>query len=265
MCFWGLFIFSKRGLHAIISSMDKGIFLSVIIPAYNEEHRIGKTLEAVDAYLKKQVFDYEILVVSDGSKDKTADVVSDYTKKIKNLRLVANEKNNGKGYVVRQGMMEAQGKYRLFMDADNSVPIGYFDEFLPWCSKGYEVVIASIEVSGAKVEEHAAWYRRILGHLSKIPIRVLLLWDIHDTQRGFKLFTEKAAKDVFPQQTLHRFGFDFEVLAIARHLGYKIKELPVKWVNMGESKVTLGAYINTFVELFKVKNNVMTGRYHKKI
>ncbi|MBI3685256.1 glycosyltransferase family 2 protein [Candidatus Azambacteria bacterium] len=244
--------------------MEKGIFLSVVIPAYNEERRIGRTLEALDSYFKKQIFDYEIIVVSDGSKDKTADIVNEYAKKIKGLRIIANEKNHGKGYVVRQGMREAEGKFRLFMDADNSVPVEYVDEFLPYFSKGYDVAIASIEVAGAKIEEHAAWYRRALGHYSKLLIRALAIWEIRDTQRGFKMFSARAAKDVFSLQTIIGFGFDIEILVIAKQLGYTIKELPVAWNNPGESKVGLSAYFATFKELFRIRKNMMRGMYHKK-
>src|SRR3989338_1965651 len=190
--------------------MTNEIFLSVILPAYKEEDRIGHTLEAIDQYLRKQIFEYEILVVNDGSSDKTAEVVRGYEPKIKGLRLVDNAKNNGKGYAVKQGMLSARGKYRLFMDSDNSVPVDYFDKFLPYFSQGYDVVIGSIEVAGAKIEEHAAWYRRFVGHWAKLLIRMLAIWEIHDTQRGFKCFTAKSAEQVFPKQTITRWGFDIE-------------------------------------------------------
>lgn len=240
------------------------IFLSVVLPAYKEEERIGKTLEAVDQYLRKQAFEYEILVMNDGSSDRTAGAVKEYELKIKWLRLIDNAQNNGKGFVVRQGMLEARGKYRLFMDADNSVPIDYFDEFLPYFSQGYDVVIGSIEVAGAKVEEHAAWYRRMLGHWAKLLIRVLAIWEIHDTQRGFKVFSAQAAQDVFSLQTLTRWGFDIEILVIAKRLDYRIKELPVVWNNPAGSKVTLGAYFTTFRDLLIVKKNLILGKYNAK-
>jgi len=244
--------------------MNNEIFLSVIMPAYNEEDRIGRTLEALDRYFKKQAFDYEILVVNDGSSDKTAEVVRGYEPKIKGLRLVDNAKNNGKGYVVKQGMLEASGKYRLFMDSDNSVPIDYFDKFLPYFSQGYDVVIGSIEVAGAKIEEHAAWYRRLLGHWAKLLIRFMAIWEIHDTQRGFKIFSEKAAREVFPLQTLTRWGFDIEILVISKNLGFRIKELPVTWNNPSGSKVTLGAYFTTLRDLLVVKKNLIFGKYNAR-
>lgn len=239
----------------------ENIYLSIVIPAYNEEHRIGKTLKELDVYLSRQNYSYEILVVNDGSKDKTAEVVREAAKVIKNLRLIDNEKNQGKGGVVRQGMLQAQGEYRLFSDADNSVSIDQIENFWPHFKEGYDVVIGSIEVEGAKVEEHAAWYRRFVGHWAKLLIRALAIWEIRDTQRGFKCFTAKAAQAVFPKQTIVRWGFDIEILVIAKKQGYKIKEVPVIWINPGESKVHLSAYINTFKELLQIKWNLIRGKY----
>ncbi|MEK7493969.1 MAG: dolichyl-phosphate beta-glucosyltransferase [Patescibacteria group bacterium] len=244
--------------------MEKEVFLSVIIPAYNEEHRLGTTLEAVDAYLKKQAFPYEVLVVSDGSHDRTGEMVRERARTMEGLVLVDNKENHGKGYVVRQGMLAAQGKFRVFMDADNSVPIEYFDVFLPYFSQGYDVVIGSIEVAGATIEEHAAWYRRALGHWAKLLIRVLAIWEIHDTQRGFKIFSARAAEKVFSLQTLTRWGFDIEILVIAKKLGYRIKELPVVWTNSGESKVGLSAYVTTLRDLLIVRKNMLLGKYRRK-
>lgn len=244
--------------------MEQEIFLSVVIPAYNEENRLGTTLKAVDAYCKQQPFGYEILVVNGGSTDRTAEVVREYARTVQGLSLIDIAQNRGKGYVVQQGMSVAKGKFRLFMDADNSVPIEYFDMFLPYFSQGYDVVIASIELPGATVNEHAAWYRRMLGHWAKLLIRLLAIWEIHDTQRGFKVFSEKAARDIFPLQTLTRWGFDIEILVIAKTLGYRIKELPVIWTNSGESKVGLNAYFTTLHDLFTVRKNMVLGKYRRK-
>lgn len=237
------------------------IYLSVIIPAYNEQNRIGKTLKELDGYLGRQNYSYEILVINDGSKDGTANVVREAAKNIKNLRLIDNKENHGKGYVVRQGMLSAKGEYRLFSDADNSVSIEQIEKFWPYFKEGYDIVIGSIEVGGAKVEEHAAWYRRSLGHFAKLLIRALAIWEIRDTQRGFKCFTARAAKDIFPRQTIVGWGFDIEILVIAKKHGYKIKEVPVVWINLGESKVGLSAYIFTFKELLQIKWNLVRGKY----
>lgn len=244
--------------------MEKDIFLSVVIPAYNEERRLGTTLDAVDAYLRKQSFSYEVLVVSDGSEDRTGEVVRERARTMKGLVLIDNKENHGKGYVVRQGMLAAQGKFRLFMDSDHSVSIEYIETFLPHFAQGYDIVIASIEVAGATIEEHAAWYRRALGHYAKLLIRLLAIWEIYDTQRGFKIFSARAAQEIFSLQTLTRWGFDIEILVIAKKLGYRIKELPVVWINSGESKVGLSAYVTTLRDLFVVRKNALLGKYRRK-
>ncbi|MBL8030619.1 MAG: glycosyltransferase family 2 protein [Candidatus Doudnabacteria bacterium] len=236
--------------------------LSVVIPAYNEAGRIANTLKAVHNFLQKQAYDYEILVVSDGSKDATSEVVQSLGSTVKNLVFLDNKQNHGKGYVTRQGMLKATGDVRLFMDADNSTTIDQMVPMLKFLDEGYEVVIGSIEVSGAKINEHAQWYRRALGHWSKYLIRLVAgLWDIHDTQRGFKLFTGHAAQEIFSRVTIERFGFDIEVLAVAKKLGYKIKELPVVWNNAGDSKVSLKSYFGVLMDLFRVRFNLWTGKY----
>ncbi len=236
--------------------------LSVIIPAYNEAHRITKTLMSVSGFLEKQPWQYEILVVSDGSKDNTAETVNNLAKTLKNLTLVDNQQNHGKGWVVRQGMLKATGDVRLFMDADNSTSIDQVLPMLDYLNKGYDVIIGSIEVAGAKIDEHAQWYRRFIGHWSKYLIRAVAgIWEIHDSQRGFKLFSEKAARSVFSKAVIDRFGFDIEILALAKKLGFKIKELPVVWVNEGESKVSLKSYIEVFIDLWRIRFNLWLGRY----
>ncbi len=236
--------------------------LSVVIPAYNESARITKTLLSVSEFLKKQPWEYEILVVSDGSKDNTGQVVKDLSKTLKNLFLLDNKENHGKGWVVRQGMLKASGDARLFMDADNSTSIDQVLPMLECLQNGFDVVIGSIEVAGAKIDEHAQWYRRFVGHWSKYLIRFVAgIWEIHDSQRGFKLFSAKAAERVFSKAVIERFGFDIEILAMSKKFGYKIKELPVVWVNEGESKVSLKSYIEVFIDLLKIRLNLWFGKY----
>ena len=245
--------------------MDNKLHLSVVIPAYNEAKRISATLLDIDKYLSKQQYNYEILVVSDGSTDNTAQVVKKTQELVRNLQIIDNKENHGKGYVVQQGMLEARGKYRLFMDADNSTTIDHLDKFWPEINAGNDVVIASIEIKGAKIEQTAAWYRRFLGKIAKYIIRIGAgLWEIHDSQRGFKLFSEKAVRKIFPKQTLMRWGFDFEILALAKKIGFKIKEVPIHWKNAGESKVGLGAYFRTFGELIKIRLNFWNDKYNLK-
>ncbi|MAG45070.1 hypothetical protein CL633_04250 [bacterium] len=236
-------------------------YLSVIIPAYNEQDRIGSTLLIIEKYLKKQDYTWEILVVNDGSRDHTANVIRDIRMRIKNLRFINNKKNHGKGYVVRQGMLKARGKIRLFTDADNSTDISHIEKLKPFLSKGFDIVIGSIEVSGAKIHEETGWYKRIFGKWSKLLIRIIALPGIRDSQRGFKLFTAKSARDIFPRQRIMRWGFDIEILAIAKKLNYKIKEIPINWINKGKTEVSPMAYVKTLKELFQIKWNLITGKY----
>ncbi len=235
------------------------IHLSVIVPAYNEEKRIAATLRDINDYLKKQAWASEILLLNDGSHDKTAEVARSLN--IPNLKIIDNPENHGKGYVVREGMLNAKGAYRLFMDADNSTRISELEKFWPYFQEGFDIVIGSIEVKGSTVRERAAWYRRALGKLAKILIRLILIWDIYDTQRGFKCFTAESVFKIFPKQTIERWGFDMEILQIAKKQGLKIKELPVSWENPAGSKVTLGSYLSTLRELLKIKWNSVRGKY----
>lgn len=248
------------------------MYISWIIPAYNEEKRIEKTIREVDAYLRAKNFSagYEIIVSNSASRDRTADRVRDLQKQFPALRLL-NLENKGKGWAVREGMRVAEGNIRIFADADNSVSPGQFDTFLPLlCTAGSprgacaDVVIGSIEVAGAAIEEQAQWYRRMLGKLSKYLIRAGAgIWEIRDSQRGFKAFTAAAAEYIFPRQILTGWGFDFEILAIAKIGGLAIKEMPVRWINPPDSKVGIGAYGTTLVELARVRWNRLRGIYDR--
>lgn len=236
-------------------------FLSVIIPAYNEALRIKKTLVSVDAYLSRKTYDYEIIVVDDGSLDDTQKIVKKLALKIKNLSVIGDKINRGKGYAVRAGMKKAVGKFRLFMDADNSVEIGHLEDFLKEIERGYDIVIGSIHVDESVVSEHSGWHRRLLGELANLLIRTVATPGIMDTQRGFKLFTAGAANRIFAMQSIERFGFDIELLVIAKKLKYKVKELPVIWDNPAGSKVGLFTYIETLRELLKITVNRSLGKY----
>jgi dolichyl-phosphate beta-glucosyltransferase len=237
--------------------------LSVIVPAYNESRRgIKTTLESFQNYFIRQNYSWEVIVVSDGSKDQTVEMVAEFISNKPEFNLIANVKNNGKGYVVRQGMLHAQGDYRIFVDSDNAISIEQIEKFWPYIDEGYDVVIGSIELPGAKIKENAQWYRRFLGKYSKYIIRIIAgLWNIHDTQRAFKLFTAKSAVEIFSRTTINRWGFDIEVLALAKKMGYKVKELPVTWINHDESNVNLGSYFGVLRDLFKIRFNFLIGKY----
>lgn len=244
--------------------MENQPYLSVIIPAYNEEKRISKTLLAMDEYLQKQSFDYEILVVSDGSSDKTAEIVTDFQKSIKNLKLVDNRANHGKGWVTRQGMLTALGRVRLFMDADNATTLDHFDKMRPYFEQGANVVIGSRDPKDAKGAKQAVsqpGLKRLLGNAGNILIQIFAVWGVWDTQCGFKAFSAQAAKDIFSKSKIDRWGFDIEALALARKLKYKIDIIPVYWINDPNSKVSMKGYFMTFKELFQVWWWLITDAY----
>ena len=244
--------------------MKSDIYLSVIIPAYNEEERIKDTIMDIVRYLSKQDYTYELVVVNDGSKDNTVNVLKKLESAIYNLKFIDNGKNQGKGAVVKQGMLSARGKYRLYADADNAISINHIEKFWPYVKQGYDVIIGSIELSGSVQKERytgfSKIYRNILGKLSKYLIRALTIWNIHDTQRAFKLFTAEAAEKIFPKQTIMRWGFDIEILVLTKKLGYNIKELPVTWINP-PGRVNFMDYLKTLKELLQIKLNQLRGKY----
>ncbi|MDI6602918.1 MAG: glycosyltransferase family 2 protein [Patescibacteria group bacterium] len=239
------------------------MYLSVIIPAYNEEKRLPKTLKEIDKYLKKQNYDYEIIVVNDGSKDLTAETVRGMSSVIRNLKLIDNKINQGKGAVVRQGMLEAQGDYRLFTDADNSTAIDQIEKMWPWFKKNYDIVIGSRDIKGAVLDPPQPWFRHIvLGEGFKLYRKIIVgLWRIEDTQCGFKCFKKEVVEKVFPKCKINRFAFDPEILIIARKMGYKIKEIPVYWRNDPESKVKPKWIVNMAIDLLKIRWNLIKGIY----
>jgi len=248
--------------------MEKQPHLSVIIPAYKEGERIGRTLLEIEKYFSDKNYEYEILVIVDGSPDNTAEIAKNYSSQVKNLRVIANSENHGKGYVVRQGLLEANGKYRLFMDADGSTSITHLDKFLPEFEKGFDAVIGSRDIEGAFIQIHQAKYKEILGDLGNWAIRIVLgLWTYPDTQCGFKIFSGRAAEEVASRMVIDRFGFDYELIILALKLGYKVKQIPVRWLNEEGSTVTLfgpNGYIQVFIDLFKTKWRLITGKYNLK-
>lgn len=245
-----------------IHNMENNTYLSVIIPAFNEENRIKKTLESVAAYLKQQNYESEVLVVCDGVTDRTAEVAKMFFGKIANLRVIENKENHGKGYVTRQGMIEAKGERRVFMDADNSTSLEQIQRFLPYFEQGYDVVIGDRDLKESNIQVHQSRLKELLGDFGNLLIQVLAVPGIDDTQCGFKAFSKNASEKIFPKMTIDRWGFDIEALALALRFGYKIKTVPVVWVNDPNSKVKFSAYINTFIELARIKWNLINGKYN---
>jgi len=243
----------------------ENLYLSVIISAYKEEKRIGSNLVEMDEYLKSKGFSYEFIIVVDGSPDKTAEVVKGYQSRIANIRLFDNPVNHGKGYGIRQGLLEAKGELVLFLDADGSTSITHLDSFLPEFKEGYDLVIGSRDIQGAFVQVHQAKWKEMFGDMGNWAIRIVLgLWSFPDTQCGFKMLTNKAAKAVASRMVVDRFGFDFELIVLAKKLGLKIKQMPVRWLNEEGSTVTLtgpNGYLQVLKDLFKTRLRLWTGKY----
>src|SRR3989344_497435 len=238
-------------------------YLSVIIPAYNEAKRLPLTLIDIDKHLKKADFLYEIIIINDGSKDATAEIVERFSHLVENLRLIS-QKNTGKGGAVKKGILEARGKIRLFMDADNSTSIDQFDKMIPYFNEGYSVIIASRDIKGSQLIPPQPWYKKIAGNIGNIFIQILLLPGIWDTECGFKAFTEEAAGEIFPLIKINQWGFDVEVLALAKKIGYKIKEIPIVWVNNPFSNVKTSAYLQVLWEVVKIKYWLIMNKYNLK-
>jgi glycosyltransferase involved in cell wall biosynthesis len=244
-------------------SVDPAVHLSVVIPAFNEARRLPGTLEQVTAYLARQDYRSEVLVVDDGCTDGTASLVRDWPAGPVPLRLVAHPdgRNHGKGATVRLGLGQAVGVHRLFMDADSSTTIDHVERFWPAFAEGYDVVIGSRDVAGAHVVIHQPWYKELGGKLGNLIIRSLAVPGIYDTQNGFKAVTARCIEDVLPYLTIDRWGFDVELLVAARCRGYRVKEVPIVWRNDAASTVPAGAYLQVLGEVFRVRRQRAAGFY----
>lgn len=245
--------------------MDEAPYLSVIIPSYKEGERIGRNLLEIDKYLKTKSFSYEILVIVDGSPDNTAEVAGNYALQVPNLRVIDNPDNHGKGYCVRQGLLEAKGKYRIFLDADGSTSITHWDAFQPEFEKGADVVIGDRDLPESFIQVHQPKHREIMGDMGNLLIRgVLGLWGYADTQCGFKALSAEASQAVASRMVVDRFGFDFELVKLALSLGYTVKKMPVRWMNEAGSTVSLtgkNGFTQVLIDLAKTRFRLWTGFY----
>lgn len=235
-------------------------FLSIIIPAYNEESRLPSTIQKVFNFLGSQPFEYEVLVVENGSQDRTFEVAQAFKALHPQLK-VLQESMSGKGLAVRRGMLEAHGCYRFMCDADLSMPIDEVTRFLPPTLNDFDIAIGSREAPGA-VRYNEPFHRHLGGRLINFMIRALALAGLHDTQCGFKCFRGSVADVIFQRLTLFRWSFDIEVLTIARIHGYSIVEIPVPWYFNPESKLhVVQDAIQMGLDILSIRRNVSNGLY----
>jgi dolichyl-phosphate beta-glucosyltransferase len=246
-----------------MQNANSEVRLSVIIPAYNEEQRLPMTLRQASEYLQAQSYQSEILVVDDGSSDGTGNIVTNWQAAVVPVRLLrhADGKNHGKGASTRLGMLKARGVFRLFMDADNSTTLDQVSRFWPYFDQGYEVVIGSRGLPDSCVALHQNWLKEFAGRMGNRAIQWLAVPGIRDTQAGFKMFTRNSAETIFPRLTISRWGFDVEILVIARMRGWKIQEVPITWINAPGSKVGLNSYFQVLTEVWRIRKNAKAGLY----
>jgi dolichyl-phosphate beta-glucosyltransferase len=235
--------------------------VSIIVPAFNEAERIADSIRKIDAYARRSTQPLELIVVDDGSVDDTAEIVRRL--EIKGLRLIQNHQNRGKGYTVRQGVLAASGKYVLFTDADLSAPIEELDKLLDIAVREHaDVVIGSRNVDRGYIEKHQSRLREVGGMFFNLMVRLFLDLRLRDTQCGFKLFDRERSRPAFEKQTTSGFGFDPEVLFLAKQYGLKIRETPVRWSHAEGTKVHfVRDGIRMFFDLARIRWNAVVGRY----
>ncbi len=235
---------------------------SIVIPAYNESARLGNTLSKVLTYVHEQSWDAEVVVVNDGSQDNTADIVRTFAAKDSIVRLVENPGNRGKGFSVRNGMLNSRGRIILFTDADLSAPIEEAPKLLQEIHHGADVAIGSRWLRAETQTQRQPLLRQILGRVFNLLLRITLGLHFADTQCGFKAFTQTAAQTIFPLQRIERWGFDPEILFLARKFKFKIREIPVLWGHSGGTRIhPLRDGSKMFLEMLHVRWNDLSGKY----
>ena len=238
--------------------------LTIIVPSYNEELRLPSSLNLIADYIAKSGRSTEVLVVDDGSKDRTAAVAEEFRSRIPLLRVVPNGENRGKGYSVRHGMQEARGEIVLFTDADLSAPIEEADKLLA-ALKDHDIALGSRALDRSMIEVHESPFREFAGIVFNRIVRIVLRLPFVDTQCGFKAFRRARCKVIFDQQRIERFGFDPELLYLARHHGLKAVEIPVRWAHSPATKINmLRDSIQMFLDVFTVRWNALLGRYRRQ-
>ena len=235
---------------------------SIVIPAYNEGKRLGPTLDKVLGYVRQQGWDAEVIVVNDGSRDNTAEIVRRFAEKDRLLRLVENPGNRGKGYAVRNGMLNARGEVIVFSDADLSSPIEEMPKLLEAVNAGADIAIGSRWLRSELQIHRQSLHRQLFGRIFNGLNRIILGLRFKDTQCGFKAFTRKAAQTILPLQRIERWGFDPEILFLARKFGFRVDEVAVRWGHVGGTRINpVIDGTRMFQEMLRVRWNDLTGKY----
>jgi len=235
--------------------------LSIVIPSFNEELRLPETLSAISSYIRSSKRETEVIVVDDGSTDRTAAIAKSFRGEIRGLRVIANDKNRGKGYSVRHGMLEARGRFVLFTDADLSAPIGEADKLLAALAN-HDVAIGSRALDRKLISVRQSVFREYAGIIFNFIVRFILRLPFVDTQCGFKAFRRERCLVIFQQQRIERFGFDPELLYLARRHGLSAAEIPVRWAHSPATKVSMMRdSVQMFLDVFIIRWNALTGRY----
>ena len=216
------------------------IFLSLVVPAFNEEKRLGITLNAIHDYLTKMNYPWELIVVDDGSTDRTSAVAESLIKTMPALSVLRNDRNYGKGFSIRNGIFRCRGRYVGFLDADYKTPIEEISKMLPWLEAGFDVVFGSRGLKASQIEISQPRYRQLGAKLFSMAMHLIVgLRDIIDTQCGFKFFRHDVAQVLFGRQSIQGYMFDVEILYLAKNLNYKLKEVPIRWRNDPDSRLQL--------------------------
>lgn len=228
--------------------------ISVVVPAFNEAHRIVPSLDRIVRYMQDQQPDFEVLVVDDGSTDTTAAAIRERFDGHARVAVSGYPVNRGKGYAVRHGIERATGDLVVFSDADLSTPIEEIEKMLPLVEQGYDIVIGSRAHAEADIREHQPLYRELGGKLFNLLVRLVVMPELHDTQCGFKLFRRSRIAPILPHLRIDGFAFDVEILALGRASGLRIAEVPVVWINSLTSRVRLGAALQAYVDLIDIRS-----------
>jgi glycosyltransferase involved in cell wall biosynthesis len=247
------------------TTADRQPNYSIIIPAYNEGARLSTTLEKVLAHVAERGWNAEIIAVNDGSRDNTAEIIRGFADKNPRLQLLENPGNRGKGYSVRNGMLHARGEILLFSDADLSSPIEEADKLFAAINDGADIAIGSRWLRSDLQTQRQPLYRQFFGRIFNLMLRVTLGLNFKDTQCGFKAFTQRAAKTIFPLQRIERWGFDPELLYLAKKFGFKVAEVPVEWAHSEGTRISpLRDGTKMFQEMLKIRWNALSGRYERR-